>query len=675
MAINDSEPELDVSGWSEKQKAELALKLLQSVSTSTLSSVTSRLLPLLHRDFLVQLPIELASHILSFTDLQTVARASLVCRQWWTIAHDNSVWKTLFNATGFKVNENFLDQCLKNPGLFWEGERRLQNERWEAERRAEVAANEETSATNKDLLHIFGREDIKKLRSAPPSSHLQPSHAHLQPSHAVRPGSTQIKFVSGNDEKSFSSTLSARASASASPIRSQRRDSLTTPGLFDSDDISPAFGHDSGFLDKVMMQSSVGSLGSGPSGSTSLYGSSPTFSKGKSALYHSLLYGGVEAPSRAGTPPPTVRSLFTKDPDDERYSGLDWKHIYKQHKLLQRNWRDDVRTSRSITGHDEAVYCLQFDDDKIISGSRDDTIRVWDMKTGALRSTLAGHTASVLCLQYDGQNIVSGSSDATMILWDLPTGRVLRTMHGHTEHVLNVRFDRDHIVSASRDKTIKVWTRKRNGGGECRMTLRGHRASVNCVQLNGGVIVSASGDRLIKLWSMETGEVIRSLQGHEGGIACVQYDGRLIASGSSDTTIKVWDVRMPDAHARTLTGHTDLVRTLQFDANRLVSGSYDETIKLWDIRATSSTRTNSSLGLGGRRARVTPPTSPESPRAVDSGTGSPVSSSGLLHTIEHAHAERVFKIQFDEARIVSCSEDKVIRIWDYSSNVDARFFV
>lgn len=62
----------------------------------------------------------------------------------------------------------------------------------------------------------------------------------------------------------------------------------------------------------------------------------------------------------------------------------------------------------------KGVYCLQYDDQKIVSGLRDNTIKMWDRSTLACTRTLNGHTGSVLCLQYDDKVIISGSSDSTV---------------------------------------------------------------------------------------------------------------------------------------------------------------------------------------------------------------------------------------------------------------------
>lgn len=324
---------------------------------------------------------------------------------------------------------------------------------------------------------------------------------------------------------------------------------------------------------------------------------------------------------------------------------LHWQYLFKQHLLLDKNWRTglhdlyDLPTEQDSNGsRAQGIYCLQFDHQYVVSGSRDKSIRIWDLENRRCVGQLIGHTGSVLCLQYDGatSTVISGSSDTNIITWDMASGIATHCFVGHTEPVLNVRFDAHHVVSCSKDKTIKVWSRdaSKPDSQACLRTLVGHRAAVNAVQFVGNRIVSASGDRSINIWDLDTGDCVRSINGHERGIACIVFDGRFITSGSSDLSIRVFD-SFTGALLETLTGHTDLVRTVQTDSRKIVSGSYDQTIKIWN--------------RGGRL---------DDEKVIDLGR----------------HSSRIFKLQFDEKRIISCSQDSCIFVWDFSNGVDDTFF-
>jgi tetratricopeptide (TPR) repeat protein len=81
-----------------------------------------------------------------------------------------------------------------------------------------------------------------------------------------------------------------------------------------------------------------------------------------------------------------------------------------------------------------------------------------------LLHTLKGHSESVAALAFspDGQYIVSGSGDNTLRLWDTK-GKLLHTLNGHTSYIRALAFSTDgqYIVSGSGDKTLRLWF----GGG------------------------------------------------------------------------------------------------------------------------------------------------------------------------------------------------------------------
>jgi len=82
------------------------------------------------------------------------------------------------------------------------------------------------------------------------------------------------------------------------------------------------------------------------------------------------------------------------------------------------------------------------------------TAQVWE----TLRSSLDGQTATV-AITPDGRRIVSGSHDHRVRIWDLASGQLERTLKGHTDQVLSVAVtpDGSRIVSAGKDRTVRIW--------------------------------------------------------------------------------------------------------------------------------------------------------------------------------------------------------------------------
>ncbi|EGE85066.1 F-box and WD40 domain-containing protein [Blastomyces dermatitidis ATCC 18188] len=325
-----------------------------------------------------------------------------------------------------------------------------------------------------------------------------------------------------------------------------------------------------------------------------------------------------------------------------RYMGLgrvrpnqDWKKMFAVRRALESRWKEGKAAAIYLHGHKDSVYCVQFDEDKIITGSRDRTIRVWDAHypwpclkiIGAppdpkSPSTLGRlvidppddddaaripfisispparsspdlfsptsatgdyHRASILCLQFDDEILVTGSSDHTCIVWDIKSDyRAIRRLTGHQAGVLDVCFDDKYIVTCSKDTTICIWDRRT---GDLVKRLLGHRGPVNSAQLRGELIVSASGDGVAKLWNITSGLCIKEFPSRNRGLACVEFseDARTILAGGNDEVIYQFDANTGEL-VDELKGHWGLVRSLHMDSanGRIVSGSYDRSVKVYD---------------------------------------------------------------------------------------------
>lgn len=137
-----------------------------------------------------------------------------------------------------------------------------------------------------------------------------------------------------------------------------------------------------------------------------------------------------------------------------KFSFLFNTHTHTQDiESIENNWRSGQHMLKRINCRSEnskGVYCLQYDDHKIVSGLRDNTIKIWDRSDLKCVKTLTGHTGSVLCLQYDDKVIISGSSDSTVRVWDVISGEMVNTLIHHCEAVLHLRFNNGMMVTCSK---------------------------------------------------------------------------------------------------------------------------------------------------------------------------------------------------------------------------------
>ncbi|VEU20952.1 DEKNAAC101846 [Brettanomyces naardenensis] len=309
-----------------------------------------------------------------------------------------------------------------------------------------------------------------------------------------------------------------------------------------------------------------------------------------------------------------------------------WKAVYSERYKVERNWRKGVYKIRKFEGHSDGVLCCQYDNNNLLmTGSYDKTIKIWNVDTGKLLRTLTGHTRGVRTLAFDDQKLISGGLDGTIKVWNYRTGQCISTYTGHSEGVISVDFHDKLIVSGSADSTVKVW----HVDTRTCYTLRGHTDWVTSVKIHtkSRTLFTASDDATVRLWDLRTNKCLKVFggvenNGHIGQIQCVipfTVKDKLITdvqehtvpeaethdthenhdaeddcncndklldiaclpthmlTASLDNTIKLWDVHTGKC-IRTQFGHIEGVWSIAADTFRIVSGAHDRTIKVWDLQ-------------------------------------------------------------------------------------------
>jgi GTPase SAR1 family protein len=248
-----------------------------------------------------------------------------------------------------------------------------------------------------------------------------------------------------------------------------------------------------------------------------------------------------------------------------------------------------VSLRRSLRGHGGWINRIAWSPDgrTLASASNDNSIRLWDFRTGKSRLLLAGHSNVVLCVAWspDGRTLASGSGDHSVRLWDPETGEELRTLRGHEDWVFGLDWSPDgHVlVSGSSDKTIRLWDA--GTWEELRAPLH-HNHAIYSVAWSPARSLLASGStgNAIRFWDTENWAEARRLEGHRGYILSLAWspDGRLLASGSTDGTVRFWDAETM-GEINSLEGHTNDVRCVSFSGpcGLLASKSADDTVRLW----------------------------------------------------------------------------------------------
>lgn len=296
-----------------------------------------------------------------------------------------------------------------------------------------------------------------------------------------------------------------------------------------------------------------------------------------------------------------------------------YKSLYHRHCSIHKSWmKQNVKPNHvAFRAHGrQVVTCLQFDADKILTGSEDTNINVYDTKTGALRATLEGHDGGVWALEYYGNTLVSGSTDRSVRVWDIQRARCTQIFHGHTSTVRCLQIvlpaevgkkadgsavmmpKEPLIITGSRDSSLRVWKLPKRGDPDyfqngpliddidCPYFVRvltGHQHSVRAVAAHGDTLVSGSYDSTVRVWKISTGETIHRLQGHTMKVYSVVLDTKRnrCISGSMDNMVKIWSLDTGSV-LYSLEGHSSLVGLLDLKYDRLVSAAADSTLRIWD---------------------------------------------------------------------------------------------
>ena len=277
------------------------------------------------------------------------------------------------------------------------------------------------------------------------------------------------------------------------------------------------------------------------------------------------------------------------------------------------------------------------DGTKFASLGWDDTIRLWDVRTGKGTHTLEGHTRNVEAIAFspDGTKFASAAWDYTIQLWDVRTGMGTHTLAQRPDSVIAITFSPDGSTLAGwREEEIRLWvidtgetvtaperhqrwlsssvflpdgsTLVRDGmrgtihspynrAVEAVPSLRNHLHKNDHVafpQDGSALAVATEGydETVIIIWDARTGKIRHSLSGHgratnRSVYVALSPDGYTLASaGGWDSTVRLWDARSGELLGRPATS-TDLVRSIVFSPDgRTLVWNDGGIIRPWDVR-------------------------------------------------------------------------------------------
>ena len=315
--------------------------------------------------------------------------------------------------------------------------------------------------------------------------------------------------------------------------------------------------------------------------------------------------------------------------------SADGERLFVGTRHKSNEWRlADYECLETFTGHHgHAVPSVAYtrDERRLLTGSRDGSIRLWDrhtaevvrrwfphrahvsrmrvspdgkwvlsygndhllietsLETGTPRLPWERHLSAVTAVVFspDGSVCVTGSMDNTIRIWDAGTWMTSRTIENPGTEVTGLAISADgaHLAAASKDGTVGIFDLETGG---LSLTLPGHRGYARAVAFCGDRVVSAGDDGIVAVWDLAKGEAVHSMAGHVGGILAlsVRGDGERALSGGRDGTVREWGLG-DGRELTTIQAHRGAVEAVDYagDGQHALSVGRDGAVVEWDLQA------------------------------------------------------------------------------------------
>ncbi|NUO78920.1 WD40 repeat domain-containing protein, partial [candidate division KSB1 bacterium] len=354
-----------------------------------------------------------------------------------------------------------------------------------------------------------------------------------------------------------------------------------------------------------------------------------------------------------------------------------------------------LQEMKRLVGHRNAVYAAKFTPDgaRIVSCSRDTTIRVWNFASGALewQAKSGGHGLADIDVSPDGNTIAfcswyfeKGKGVLGLVsLWDMAGGKEIWRTHYDTHPLVDIRFSPggNLLAVGSWQQNVGIWNL------EDKTTPRIFSfddapaySAVDDIAFSpdGRFIAAATKNGTPRVWEVESGALRYELRGHQQPVFAIGFstDGRRIFTGGAEATIMMWDAENGKLLKKSY-GHENKINSLAFDqhSERFVTASSDSSIRMWsanyggeysdqrgrskEIYAFSLSRDGALLATSG----------PEATISIWDAKREALRKNfpGLNKAVINAAA-----FSPDGSRLVACNWDTLVKIWNVQTGAVER---
>ncbi len=283
----------------------------------------------------------------------------------------------------------------------------------------------------------------------------------------------------------------------------------------------------------------------------------------------------------------------------------------------------------TLLGHSAPVNGIEISPDgsKLISCSKDQSIRLWDIDKATQINAITNLPSSIkkIVLNTEGTKFYATGYSA-VFCYDFLKFKKIKSYKVHTAFVESISISNSLIATTSwRDNSVMIWKSNFKKQTLVKETVW---ADCNLFTSDGKILVTGDHENLIKLWDVYTGELITKLAGHTDWVYSLKLsaDNNFLYSGGFDGTVRIWDLKT-QKNTTTLKEHKDGIVTIDLskDGKYLASAGMDKSIIVWDLQEKK-----------------------------------------VAYTINDAHDSSILEIKFLEGskKIISAGSDNKIKIWE-----------
>ncbi|KIM55986.1 hypothetical protein SCLCIDRAFT_17245 [Scleroderma citrinum Foug A] len=494
------------------------VSLLNDCTPSELHFISQTITPMLKHDFFLELPPELAYHILSFIEEpKTLIRASQVCKRWHNLVMDEYLWKRMCERYAFSLDTRSPDDV-------------------------EIAHEPLDSPA-------FPYQDIPTVFSAREQLH-DPDLV-----------STSILGTVPSYHKHFkyAYTLMTNMRRGGTLLHAHRMSAVNPDGgvitsvALDSDQVVVGlanskihvFSAHSGVLSRTLTGHELGVW------------AVHLVSWGQPNPI--VVSGGCDKRLRVWDVV-TGRCIYVLDGHTSTIRCIRVLHnrplaVTGSRDTTIRVWNIQKGTLlRVLQGHQQSVRCLDVCGNRVVSGSYDATCRVWNVDTGECLHVLRGHGLQIYSVAFDGVHIASGGIDTTVRVWDAESGNCKALLQGHTALVCQLQLSASAGLLATGGSDGRVITFSLHDYSPLQR-IAAHDSSVTSLQFDSNFLITAGNDGRVRMYETQSGVHVTDLSERSESVwkvACKHGTCAIMCRRAGATVMEIWSFRPKENTARNM---------------------------------------------------------------------------------------------------------------------------